>query len=372
MKIGYKRLLIFMGILMIILFIDIFVKSFLSDYKMIAFLGFLLLFFHFYFILEKDKHRYLKDILFEVLFFALTYFVLYYLLGFIVGLAKTQNYLTTYGITRFILPAFFYCILKEILRYNMLCKSDGNWLCTIVTVIFFIVLDISNNVYQINFQSNYEGLKFFALTLLPTISKSISYSYVSKKMGYHPIIFFDLIWVLFPYIIPLIPNPNEYVASIIYLLVPILYAYHISKFFECKKDDEIPRDYHKKKWKGLFLPSALVLIMVYFYSGYFRYYVIAIASGSMEPKMKKGDIVIVDQKEKNFELDEVIAFRYNGNIIIHRIVKKLEWNHSYIYYTKGDANSKMDDILIKDDMIIGKSKGKIPYLGYPTIWFNKE
>ena len=362
MKIGYKRLLIFMIILMAILFYDILVQNFLFDYRMIGLLIALLIFFHSYFILEKDRHRYLKDILFEVSLFVLTYFILYYLLGLIVGLAKTQNYLTAYGLKTFIIPSIFYCILREVFRYNMLCKSEGSKLCTITTIGLFILLDISNSFYHASFHSQYEIFRVFALTLLPTISKNISYSYVSRKMGYKPVIFFDLIWILFPYLIPLIPNPNEYMVSIIYLLVPIFYAYRISRFFEWKKDDMVPRDYRKKKIKGILLPTILVMGMVYLYSGYFKFYAIAIASGSMYPNIKKGDIVIVDQKYKNYDSDDVIAFRHNNNIIVHRIIKKVEWQDSYIYYTKGDANSKIDDVLVKKEMIVGKVKGKIPYI----------
>lgn len=48
----------------------------------------------------------------------------------------------------------------------------------------------------------------------------------------------------------------------------------------------------------LYSSSFLVVILIYFVSGYFRYYAIAIASGSMETLISKGDVVIVDKEYK--------------------------------------------------------------------------
>jgi signal peptidase I len=74
--------------------------------------------------------------------------------------------------------------------------------------------------------------------------------------------------------------------------------------------------------------------MIYFYSGYFKYYAIAIASGSMNPQIKKGDIVVVNQRISNPEIGDVIAYRRDSVIVVHRIVKKINISDSYLYYTK--------------------------------------
>jgi signal peptidase len=235
-------------------------------------------------------------------------------------------------------------------------------------------MDLTNNYYFTAFKSQYDILKFIALIVLPAISKGISYSYVSKKMGYKPVIAFDLVFTLYKYILPFIPNPSEYVVAIIYLIIPVLFAFRIIKFFEEREKQTLPSDYKKIKLKGLLLPFVMLIVMVYFYSGYFRYYAIAIASGSMQKQINKGDIVIVDKKYSFNALEEgqVIAYRKNGVIIVHRIVKKLKLGDSYVYYTKGDANDNVDDFVIEEDMVVGKVNHKIPYIGYPTVWFNNK
>jgi signal peptidase len=193
-------------------------------------------------------------------------------------------------------------------------------------------------------------------------------------MGYKPIIIFDLIFSLYPFIIPILPNPSEYIMSIIYLLVPVFFAFRIVNFFEKKNDNLISSDYHRIKFKGILIPITAIIIMVYFYSGYFRYYSVAIASGSMEPNIYVGDVVIVDQKitSKDLEPGNIIAFKHNDVVVVHRIVNKIELDGKKVYYTKGDANNHIDDFLTDEQSIIGKVNIKIPYIGYPTVWFNKD
>lgn len=372
MRRGYKKLLAFIVSLILILLINTFALNILSGYKMIVFLIALLIILKFYSSLEKDNNRYFKNIVFEIILYVLFYFVLFYTLGLIVGLVRTKNYISFVGIKDVLLPIILYTILREILRYNLLCKADENQFYITLTVILLILFDITDDFYYANFNSSYDVLRFVALVFLPIVARNISYSYISKKVGYKPIIIFDLIFTLYPYILPIIPNPNEYITSIIYLLVPVLFTFKIIKFFLNKGDDDIPSNYHKKKFALMILPIFWVITMVYFYSGYFKYYAVAIASGSMEPEIKTGDVVIVNQKYSydDLKVGQVIAFRHNKIIVVHRIAKKVKVENENIYYTKGDANNNIDDYIIEKNMIIGKIEYKIPYIGLPTVWFN--
>ena len=56
----------------------------------------------------------------------------------------------------FIIPITLYTILREIFRYNMLCKAEGNRLSAIIVVMFFIVLDVSNSIYYGSFNNKIE------------------------------------------------------------------------------------------------------------------------------------------------------------------------------------------------------------------------
>lgn len=374
MKKGYKKILILSLVLISIFLLDLFIFNFFSSYKMILFLLILLIFFDIFFVIEKDNHRYVKNVIFEISIFIISFFLLYYLLGLFIGLAKNSDYLNFYGLRVFIIPLIIYTILKEILRYNMLNKADNNTLCTIIVVNVFIILDMAYIIDYTSTLGKYLILKLIALSILPIISRNISYSYISKKMGYKPIITFDLIFGLYPYLIQIVPNPSEYIVSIIQLVVPVIFAFNMLKFITKKEDKFKDSTDYKRKLKSSISPAIIIIILVYLYSGYFKYHAVAIATGSMTPKINKGDVVIIDRKYNYESLEEgdIIAFKKDNYIIVHRIIKKIKINNSYAYYTKGDANNSVDDILIEKNIYVGKEKIKIPGIGYPTVWFSER
>ena len=373
MKRGYKRLLFFEMFLFIILILNSFVWNILSNYMMIIYLIIVILLFKLFFGFEKDRHRYLKDIIMEFVIFLLTFFVLYYLLGIIIGFARTGNYYTLYGVEKFIFPTICYIILRELLRYGIMCKAQGNKLVIIITIILFILLDISNTIYLTNFSTSYKVLVFIGLSLLPAISNNIVFSYFTLKMGYKPIIFYALIMGLYQYLLPIIPNPDEYLSSVINFLLPIILCYRLYLFYKKDMDEEVMRDYHRKRFFPLLIPLFIVIILVYFSSGYFRYWAIAVATGSMRPVINKGDVVII-KKIDNYDTlkkGDVIAFHYNNVMIVHRIINIVEDRNDMYFYTKGDANEEDDNFAIKKNMIVGVVNNRIPFVGMPTVWLNE-
>lgn len=374
MKRGYKRLLIFELIIFIILILNSFIWNILGSYITMIFLIISLIILKRFFGFEKDKHRYAKDIIFDIIIFLLIFFILYYLSGIIIGFAKTGNYYNLKGIINFIIPISITIILKEYLRYSIIVKAEGSKLLTIITCILFIMFDITNAIHYNSFTTNYDTFIFVALTLLPSISTNIVCTFLTSKVGYKPNIVYLLIVNLYQYLIPIIPNPNEYIASIVNFLLPIALGYKLSDFFNLEKDEEIIREYKKPQIISLIIPTVLVIVLVYFTSGYFKYYAIAIASGSMEKQISKGDIVIVEKIEEDYSKlkeKDVIAYNYNGIIVVHRIVKILKEDGKYYFYTKGDANLEADNYVVKQETIIGKTTLKIPYIGLPTVWLNE-
>lgn len=119
-------------------------------------------------------------------------------------------------------------------------------------------------------------------------------------------------------------------------MLPLLLAYRLYRFFQ-KDKDEIPDRKYRKRQIGSLIPAVLIaIIAVYFTSGYFKYYAVAIASGSMVPNINKGDIVIVekiDGKYNELEVGQVIAFKYNEVIVVHRLINIIErqWSLLFLY-----------------------------------------
>lgn len=374
MKKGHRRLLVFEILVFLIFFINSFISNILGEYNTVIFLFLLLVLFKFVFGFEKDRNRFAKDVMFEIMIFLVIFFVLFYILGIFIGFAKT-NYLNWYGFKTFIIPLGLTIILKEVLRYMMLKKSEGSKFMFVSAVILFIFLDVTDAIYYNSFDSSYNSFVFFALSLLPAISANVVCSLLSVQSGYKPVMLYLLIIELYNYLLPLIPNPNEYILSLILFMAPIFMYYKVKSFLVKYKDREVERDYGKKNFASLIVPSALAVIVVYFTSGYFGHQAMAIASGSMSPKIEKGDIVIINKLEegdhKNLKVDEIIAFEHRGVVVVHRIINIKKVGEEYFFYTKGDANASADAYSLSEKEIIGTVSIRIPFVGLPTVWLNE-
>lgn len=373
MKKGYKRLLIFEILLIICLLLSNFVPSILSNYGKILTVIMLLVFFKFLFGFEKTNFRDTKNICLEIIIYLLIYFLIYYLFGIILSFVRTINYWHLEGIIKIIIPSVLLIILKEILRYMMLRKSEGSRLLLVMTCFLFVMFDLVGTFDKSIFNSTYSFFIYIAITVLPTISRNILCSYISYKTGYKPVWIYLIVINTYQFFVPIIPNPNNYIHSVIELVVPMIYLYFIYKYFQKDRDEKIIRDYNKKRLGSIILPTLLVIFLVYITSGYFHYHAIVIASGSMTPNIFKGDVVVIEKisDKKNLEVGDIIAYHYNDVIVVHRLVKKIKVDNNMYFYTKGDANMQIDNYKISEDMIIGIVNVKIPYIGYPTIWIKE-
>lgn len=91
-----------------------------------------------------------------------------------------------------------------------------------------------------------------------------------------------------------------------------------------------------------------------------------ITSGSMEPVIPAGSIVIVG-KTQNVSVDDIIAFASpveTQTTIVHRIVKQTQESGRVNYSTKGDNNNAGDNWMVNPEQIIGKVFFTIPFVGY--------
>ncbi len=374
MKKSYKKFIMFDIILAIFLVLNSFILNILGNYYYVdAFLVLLLVVFKFVFGFEKNRSRYLKDIILNFLIIYLISFTVYYFLGIFIGFVRTENFLTFYGIRTFIIPYVLMIVFREYLRYQMLSKTDNSKFLTVITCIMFIMLELSPRIAGSMLDSKYNIFMFMAMTALPIISNNIVCSYVAKKNGYKPNIFWLLIAGLYSVFLPFVPNDGLYIQSLIQFLFPYVLMYNVYSFYK-KREKDIPVSYAKKRtYITVPLLAIFVFVLAYFVSGFFRYRAVAVATGSMTPNINVGDVVIVDQYSniKDLKVGQVIAYKYGKIIVVHRLVKIIKNEKGNCYYTQGDANDAIDGYVIYEDMIMGTVGYKIPYIGLPTVWFNK-
>lgn len=98
-----------------------------------------------------------------------------------------------------------------------------------------------------------------------------------------------------------------------------------------------------------------------------------IISGSMEPEINIGDIVVVKEEKNNLKVEDIISYRKGQSVITHRISQIVENDNDRVTYkTKGDNNNTEDSEKIESKEIEGKVIKVIPKLGKLSLMLKNK
>lgn len=320
---------------------------------------------------EKRRERFNTDILLITIISFLFYYAIIYFLGFFAGFYYSGYSRKITGMLINIVPALITIFsienIREVLIKNNAYHKSIVWL----TPIICFLLEIPSLV---NFRVEHtraDTLSIILTIIVPALVKSATLTYITYKSNKKNSIAYQLLIALPTYILPVFPNLGEFFDIIINTTLPIIILILITnistvKFAKIRNS----RNLAKNKIVAKFINTivvTIVLIMVYLTSNMFRFTSLAIGSQSMTGTINKGDIVIIDKKAKNIKKKDIIAFKEQGRIIVHRIIATKEKNNIEYYQTKGDANKSKDSWLVSKNAITGKVKLRIRWLGWPTI-----
>lgn len=92
-----------------------------------------------------------------------------------------------------------------------------------------------------------------------------------------------------------------------------------------------------------------------------------VLSGSMEPELHTGSLVVTRPASPGeIQVDDIITFHdysSESDTITHRVIRV--WENNPIYFqTKGDANSVPDPFTVASKNLIGVVCFKLPVIGY--------
>ncbi|GAI45652.1 unnamed protein product, partial [marine sediment metagenome] len=117
--------------------------------------------------------------------------------------------------------------------------------------------------------------------------------------------------------------------------------------------------------------AVLLVLSTFPIPGNFK--VMTVLSGSMEPAIKMGSVVVVKPSDE-YKIGDVISF---GEITrtkapaTHRIYDIKITEGQPVYITKGDANNAPDQREIPKREVIGKVLFDVPYFGYAVDFAKK-
>ena len=131
-----------------------------------------------------------------------------------------------------------------------------------------------------------------------------------------------------------------------------------------------------KKAAGYFGFVAAIVLMAIAASAFiaprFGWRADVVLTGSMEPALKVGSVVITRPlNSRSVNAGDVITFRspLNGRLTTHRVIS-VESKPSFILRTKGDANEDPDPFVLGSRSVVGRVCFNVPHIGY-AITFMK-
>lgn len=96
------------------------------------------------------------------------------------------------------------------------------------------------------------------------------------------------------------------------------------------------------------------------------YRVYTVTSGSMEPEIPTGSL-IVTKRLGEYRPGDIVTFQLPSNyrtIVTHRIIEETILYDQTAFRTQGDANSTSDREVVPSKNILGKHIFAVPYIGF--------
>lgn len=316
-----------------------------------------------------------ESIYFEAAICGVVIIVSKVLLGSILGQLGASPYdLSLNGIFTnlfFVLPAL---TSREIIRsyaLNVFCKKYNSK--TFILIVLLTSL-LSLNLTNFMIDSDLESVAIFiSKEAGPVLAMSFMLSYLGLYGGaLAPII---CVWVqeLFYWASPILSEFNWLGEGAIGIIIPAFCIVLIEGKYGLKKKGFRDYESQKKKALGWMVTGLFSVGLLWFVFGVFPFMPSVIATGSMEPLIDPGDMIIInriqtEEQIKGLKVGDIVQFARGEILITHRIIEVLDDGIGNLTFrTKGDNNSDSDSQPVHPNDIKGILIKVIPKVGCPAL-----
>lgn len=270
----------------------------------------------------------------------------------------------------FILPSL---ASKEIVRSYFLgayCRKKNLKIFILITI---IMTALSLNYTKLIIGDMEAMAIFISEEIGPKLSINIMLSYLALYGGATAPILYIGIQEIFHWVSPILSSLNWLAEGAVGILVPVATMMFILDKYEGKKIRFASEKSHKKGNVGWLATAIFSIGLLWFIAGVFPVLPSVIVTGSMEPIMYPGDLIILRQMQteeqiRNLEEGDVIQFQRGEIRITHRIVEIVDDGIGNLSFrTKGDNNSTEDANLVEPNHVKGALIKVIPKVGYPSL-----
>ncbi|MEM4717454.1 MAG: signal peptidase I [Desulfurococcaceae archaeon] len=319
-----------------------------------------------------DVREYIRFNYFTTLItlFTFNYILAYFVLGSCLGFGLTPYSTSLPGVViNLIYTASKICALEfyRILLVNAIDRRHRQLAIHLTTITVWFLTWFPYPLLSLKLST--EGFKQIFRYLIPSFISNGFSTYIALNHGLIPSLIYNMIPQIFFKTMPFIPLLDWFIEGGFNALIPLV-GYAIAMPYT-KFPRRIIRKMRRENKSISKLPLYFVTIFILItilqvYAG-LRFYVVS--SGSMNPTLNIGDLVIVCNTCKDLNTGDIIAYISKWGVIVHRVVE-VDENQNYVI-TKGDANSYVDPDPVPFKYVVGKVLLRIPALGYPAILIHR-
>ncbi len=214
---------------------------------------------------------------------------------------------------------------------------------------------------------------YLARSLLPAFVNNLVLSELAAWWGFRASASYSILLGGIYSLSPVVPNTPWFAVAVFSVTIAVIQVFSIipsNPYEEVRKEAEVRRKRSRRdslidKVVTAGAIAVLALAIVGFAMGYRA---MVVVSGSMEPGIQVGDIVVSAPTNDDVGIGDIVAYASPQGIVVHRVIAEDMKDGKPVYKTKGDANDAPDPWVVPKDSIMGKVVTVVPYLGYPLYY----
>lgn len=249
-------------------------------------------------------------------------------------------------------------------------RRGGRFGIAAVLVVLFSLAEI--NYGKLGLLNTAQSLSIYlASDAAPIFAENILFTVLVSSAGPWAAILYAAITQIFTRTFPFLPSLPWLATSAIGVCFPILYALRVADQTRLLAQDRCLR--HTERNGIYYCALGLSVLFSWFSVGVFPVYPSVVLTGSMEPMIYPGDMVLIQkaaEEEDIYALQEgdVINFKRDNITITHRILSiNRDEAGNITFQTKGDNNQSPDVQLVAPGDVKGQIIKVVPKVGYPAL-----
>jgi signal peptidase len=323
----------------------------------------------------KARLKYLNSISGWAFIFAFIFIATSFILGFFIdGLGKNPYSQTIASFGMNILTVGSALLGRELVRSYLVNSTSKNENYVVLISIAIFMTITTTPLTNIMNQNGYEDLvKYLAQFVAPEFSHNLFATYLAFLGGPLPAIIYMSIIRGVHWLFPILPNLQWITAALVGVMCPVFFLTAMQNIHAKETKQLKAKDKDEESVLSWIVTSLISIGIIWFTVGVFPIYPSVIATGSMEPMIKPGDVILV-KKIKDMEginslkVGDVMQFKRGSILITHRIIEVKESKKEGVrYLTKGDNNSGPDSTMVKPEDIKGTIVYVVPKIGWLTL-----